>query len=78
MSDIPDADLVTYRDQCLRELVNALGCGDSSCAFRTTMGMHTNGGCRCFKALPSPLHHLTSRFVRASMKLAGIPRQGPR
>lgn len=78
MDDTPDTNLVMYRDQCLRDLVNDLGCGDSSCAFRKQSGMSTNGGCRCFKDLPSPLNHLTSRFVRASMKLAGIPRQEAR
>jgi len=33
---------------------DVIGCGDNSCVFRvlrTTHGMATNGGCRCFKHL---------------------------
>lgn len=67
-----------YRDKCLRDLVDALGCGDSSCVFRKPRGMATNGGCRCFKDLPPRLSRLTERFVRASMTVAGIPRQEAR
>ena len=33
---------------------DVIGCGDNSCVFRvlrTTHGVATNGGCRCFKNL---------------------------
>ena len=74
--DIPES--AAYRDKCLRDLVDALGCGDSSCIFRKPRGMATNEGCRCFKALDTPLNRLTSRFVLAAMEAAGIPRQEAR
>lgn len=67
-----------YRDKCLRDLVDALGCGDNSCIFRKPRGMATNGGCRCFEALPHPLRWLTYRFVRAAMEAGGYGRQEAR
>jgi hypothetical protein len=39
------------------------GCGDNSCIFsclRTTGGMRTNGGCRCFKNLELNTHILSA------------------
>lgn len=71
-------DATAYRDKCLRDLVDALGCGDSSCIFRKPRGMHTNGGCRCFRILDTPIDRLTARFVRAAMEAGGIPRQEAR
>lgn len=37
-------------------LTTTLDCGDNSCLFRDRTkpsGMRTNGGCRCFRDLPS-------------------------
>jgi hypothetical protein len=34
-------------DVCLNELYAILDCGDTSCVFRKSAGVRTNGGCRC-------------------------------
>lgn len=54
-------------DAWLRE--NAPDCGDNSCLFggRGKGGMRTNGGCRCFKDLPTAKRIYVERLFAASV-----------
>lgn len=60
-TDRPSTPLVEW----LRE--NAPDCGDNSCLFggRGKGGMRTNGGCRCFKDLPTAKRIYVERLYAA-------------
>lgn len=41
-----------------------LGCGDNSCYLEKPSGQATNGGCRCFKILPTKEKIRLTRFLQ--------------
>lgn len=68
-----ETDPNTYKDSIhwyLKNLTNELDCGDSSCYWKKTGGMRTNGGCRCFKDLSS--RHVSLAVVRLIKYLESI------
>jgi hypothetical protein len=62
---------------------NAPDCGDNSCLFggRGKGGMRTNGGCRCFKDLPTAkriyVERLYAAFAQSASGETGLPEHPP-
>lgn len=44
-----DTHVIIAKSTILQILEHHPGCGDSLCTVRRTKGVHTNGGCRCFR-----------------------------
>ena len=51
-------------------LLSTLDCGDNSCLFaEKKTGMRTNGGCRCFKDLPTNKRMFVHKMLYSLRKI---------
>ena len=54
-------------------LFTTLDCGDSSCLFaKNKRGMRTNGGCRCFRDLPTTKRMFVHKIFNTLKKISNL------